>query len=90
MPFLFYGPKHAQGAQGDTVQSRARQPFPLPSGSSWPVAPQGVIGLFGCQGAVLTKIQLAVRQNTQISFHGAALLLLIPFILMSRVDPSQV
>ena len=55
-------------------QRRADQdnPFPRPAGSAVPDAPQDMVGPPGCQGTLLTHIQLAVDQNPQIPFLSAA------------------
>ena len=62
---------------GRTAQSRVGQP-PLIGGSASPGAPQVIAGPLGCHGTLLAHVPLAIRQNTQISSCGAALLSLIP------------
>ena len=49
-------------------------PPPPPSGGSAALdASQSTVGPFGCQGTLLTQIQLAISQNTQIPFFRTAL-----------------
>lgn len=55
-----------------------------------PDAPQGTVGPFGCQGTLLTPVQIAINQNTQIPFQGAALQsLLHKFVRIARVALTQ-
>ena len=53
-------------------------------------APQDTDDHFGCQGALLTHIQLAINPNPHISFRRAALKALIPqFVHITRIIPFQ-
>jgi len=42
----------------------------------------------GCQGTLLTLVQLANSKNTQIPFHGAALEILVPLCTYSYSIPG--
>ena len=83
----------AHNIQGEAtpVQSRAQQPpSPCPAGHAVPDAPQDTGGPPGCQGPA-AQIQLAIDQDPQALFHGAASQYLIPqSVRASRVAPSQV
>ena len=58
--------------------------------STGPDAPHGTVGPFGCQGTLMTPVQIAINQNTQIPFQGAALQsLLHKFVHTARVALSQ-
>ncbi|KAK4806787.1 hypothetical protein QYF61_005583 [Mycteria americana] len=53
-------------------------------------APQDTVGPFGCQGTLLTHIQLAINLDPQISFRGAALQpLVLQFVCIIRITSSQ-
>lgn len=54
------------------------KPLHWPGGSAGPAAPQGTVGPLGFQKTLLAHIQLAVSQNLQIPFCGAALQPLVP------------
>ena len=55
-------PKAAHSAGGEAAQCRSEQdnPFPRPAGTAGHSAPQGMLGPVGCQGTMLSHIQLAV------------------------------
>lgn len=54
-------------------------------------APQDMFCPFGCQGSLLTPIELTVNQHPQIPFYRAVLqLLLSQFILVPGISPFQV
>ena len=75
-------------AGGEAAQHRAgkNNPFPHLAVSAGP----GVDPM-SCQGTLLTHIQLAVNQNSQIPFCGIALQFLIPqSVHTTRAAPSYV
>lgn len=75
---------------GSPVHCRAEQ------SPSWPVdgavldAPQDTSVSYGCQGTLLTHIQLATYLNNQMSFFGASLQSLIHQLQITRITLSQV
>lgn len=61
------------------------KPFPQVTSTSVPDTPQDMVGFFGCQYTLLIHIQHAVKQNSQIIFHGSPLLPLIQQSVLSYV-----
>jgi len=60
---------------------------PRPTGSAVLGAAQGTAGALGCQGTLLTRTQLAINPNPQISFCKAAL---VPqFVHITRITSSS-
>lgn len=56
-----------------------------------PHAPQDTVDPFGCQGMLLTHIQVDINQNSKITFRGAALQPPIPQPIGTATGaPSQV
>ena len=55
------------------MQTRAGQPLPSSGGSAGSDAPHGTVGPLALQSTLLAQIQLAISQNSQISFYGAVL-----------------
>jgi len=68
-------PKTAHSSPNEATQHRPRQDNPTPhlAGSAGSEAPQDTVGPTGCQGTMLTQIQLSISQNTRILFHEATL-----------------
>ena len=64
--------------------------LPRPASDAVLRAPQDTVGPLGCQGTLLTPLQLAIHPNPQISFRGAALQPLVPqFVRITRITLSQ-
>lgn len=84
--FLYCGILTPHSAGGEAAKCRAVQPHPSPSEGSRPDTSQGTAGCPGCQGALLTKVQL----TPQILFCEVALQLLVPqSVHLSRAAPTQ-
>lgn len=89
----YHGIQTAHSVLTEDAQCRTEwnNPFPSPSGCSGPDAPQDVAGSFGCQGKLLTRIQLGLNHSLQVPFSRAALQPLNPHsVHLSGVALSQV
>lgn len=90
--FLQCGAHTVHSVQGEAAQCRAEQDkaSPPPAGSAGPDELQGIVGLLSCQRALLTHVQLALKQNTQIPFCWAITASRPQSVCLARLTQSQV